>query len=114
MDSNMEDIMQHFKLRTITSADKCSAEEWKDLEASMMQTMKTTQEYGGINIRLERKQDQKQWKCDQCDFRANLQSSLSNHKRSDYMLLGDRCGYMTKNNSNFGTHFRGKHPEYML
>ena len=52
MDSNMEEIMQHFKLIIITSAAKCTAEEWKDMEARWMQTMKTTQEYGGINIML--------------------------------------------------------------
>ena len=63
MDSNMEDIMQHFKLIIITSADKYSTVEWKDMEASMMQTLKTTQDYGGMNIILEREQDQKQWKC---------------------------------------------------
>ena len=71
MDSNMEDIMQHFKLIIITSADKCSAEEWKDMEASIMQTMKTTEEYGGMNIILERKHDQKLYECEHCDFRTN-------------------------------------------
>merc|ERR1711895_93967 len=67
MESNMEDIFQYFKLIILTDVDKYSTEERKDMEASMMQTMKTTQEYGRINIRLERKQDQKKWKCDQCD-----------------------------------------------
>ena len=71
MESNMEDIMQYFKLIIITSADKYSTEEWKDMEANMMQTLKTTQDYGGMNIILEREQDKKQWKCNQCDFRAN-------------------------------------------
>ena len=41
MNTNMEDIMQHFKLFIITSADKYSKEEWKDMEAYFMQTMKT-------------------------------------------------------------------------
>ena len=58
MDSNMEEIMQHFKLIIITSAAKCTAEEWKDMEASWMQNMKTTQEYGEMNIRIERKHEQ--------------------------------------------------------
>ena len=87
------------------------------MEASMMQTMKTTQDHGGMNIILERKQDQKQWKCNQCDFRANLQCSISKHKRrdhSDYKVLCDQCGYMTKNKSNFNSHFKAKHPQYML
>ena len=59
MVSNMEDIMKYFKLIIIMSADKYSTEQWKDMEAKKMQTLKTTQEYGGINVRLERKQDQK-------------------------------------------------------
>ena len=87
------------------------------MEASMMQTLKTTQEYGGINIRLERKQDQKQWKCDQCDFRANLQCNISNNKRrnhSDYMLLCDQWGYMSNDRGYFNKHVDRKHPEYML
>ena len=71
MNTNMEDIMKHFNLCIITSSDKYSAEEWKDMEAIMMQTLKTTQEYGGINIILERKHDQKQYQCKQCDFRSN-------------------------------------------
>ena len=116
MDSNMDDIMQYFKLIIITSADKCTVEEWKDMEASMMQTMKTTQDHGGMNIILEREQDQKQWKCKHCDFRANLQSSLSNHKRrdhSDYMLLCDRCGYTTNDLGHFNRHVRRMHPKYL-
>ena len=52
-----------------------------------MQTMKTTQEYGGMNIILEREPDLKQWKCKHCDFRANLQSSLSIHKRREHSNL---------------------------
>merc|ERR1712208_120234 len=43
MDSNMEDIMQHFQIIIITSGDKYSAEEWKDMEADFMQTLKTTE-----------------------------------------------------------------------
>ena len=117
MDSNMEDIMQHFKLIIITSADKYSTVEWKDMEASMMQTLKTTQDHDGINVRLEREQNQKQWKCNQCDFRANGKQHIYEHKKrdhSDYMLLCDQCGYMTNVNSHFHSHFRRKHPEYML
>ena len=116
MNTNMEDIMQYFKLIIITSAYKCTVEEWKDMEASMMQTMKTTQDHGGMNIIIERKQDQKQWKCKQCDFRASFQCDISNHKRrdhSDYMLLCDRCGYMINHSSQLKHHFRAKHAEYM-
>ena len=43
MDTNMEDVMQHFSLCIITSADKYSKEEWKDMEADIMQTLKTTE-----------------------------------------------------------------------
>ena len=116
MESNMEDIMQYFKLIILTDVDKYSTVERKDMEASMMQTMKTTQEYGGINIRLERKQDQKQWKCDQCDFRANRKKYISKHNKrdhSDYKVLCDQCGYITKNKSNLKRHFKAKHPEYL-
>ena len=112
MDTNMEDIMQHFNLCIITSGDKYSAEEWKDSEASLMQTLKTTQDYGGMNIRLERRYDQKQFQCKLCEFRANLKCDISNHKRrthTDYMLLCDRCGYTTNVNSHFNLHFRRKH-----
>ena len=98
MDTNMEEIMQHFKLVIIRSAAKCTAEEWKDMEASWMQTMKTTQENGGMNIMLERKHNQKMYKCDQCDFRANHKCNIWEHKRrnhSDYKVLCNRCGYTT-------------------
>ena len=40
--------------------------------------------------------DQKQFQCKLCEFRANLNCDISNHKRrthTDYMLLCDRCGY---------------------
>ena len=50
INTNMEEIMQHFKLFIITSANKCSIEEWEDMEAIMMQTLRTTQDHGGINI----------------------------------------------------------------
>ena len=116
MNSNMEEIMQHFKLIIIRSAAKCTAEEWKDMEASWMQILKTTEEYGGMNIILERKHDQKQYKCEQCDFRANGRDHIRNHKRrdhSDYKLLCDRCGYTTKVNSHLHRHVRAKHPEYV-
>ena len=116
MESNMEDIMQYFKLIILTDVDNYSTVEWKDIKASMMPTLKTTQDYGGMNIILEREQDQKQWKCKHCDFRANLQSSLSMHKRREhsiYMLLCDRCGYMTNDKSHLKCHFKAKHPEYL-
>ena len=116
MDMNMEDIMQHFNLCIITSGDKYSAEEWKDSEASLMQTLKTTQDYGGMNIRLERRYDQKQFQCKLCDFRSNLKSAISNHKRrnhSDYKFLCDQCGYTTNQSSNFNRHVRRMHPEYL-
>ena len=54
MRSNMEDIMHHLQIIIITSGDKYSAEEWKDMEADIMQILKTTEEYGGMNIRLEK------------------------------------------------------------
>ena len=113
----MEEIMQHFKLIIIRSAAKYSVEEWKDMEAMLMQTLKTTQEHGGMNIILERKYDQKQYKCEQCHFRANGRDHILQHKRrnhSDYMLLCDRCGYTTNVNSNFNRHFKAKHPEYLM
>ena len=116
LDTDMEDIMQYFNLVIISSAYKSSAEEWKDMEASLMQTMKTTQEYGGMNIRLEKTHDQKEWKCDQCDFRANFTSGISDHKRrvhSDYKVLCDQCGYTTNVKSHFNRHVRRKHPEYL-
>ena len=70
INTNMEEIMKHFNLCIITSVDKYSTEKLKDMEADIMQTLKTTQEYGGMNIRLERRDDQKLYKCNQCDFRA--------------------------------------------
>ena len=117
MDSNMDDIMQYFKLIIITSADKCTVEEWKDMEASWMQNMKTTQEYGGMNIILERNHDQKQYKCEECDFRANGSQHIYEHKKrdhSDYKVLCDRCGYMTNQLSHLKRHVRAKHPEYLM
>ena len=112
MNTNMEDIMQHFKLFIITSADKYSKEEWKDMEANFMQTLKTAQEYGGMNIILERRDDQKRYKCKQCNFRAISKDCISKHKKrehSNYMVLCDRCGYTTSVNSNFNHHVRAKH-----
>ena len=117
MDTNMEEIMQHFNLTIITSADKCSIEEWKDMEAGIMQTLKTTQEYGGLNIILERKYDQKLYKCNQCNFRANRKKYISEHDKrehSNYMLLCDQCGYMTKLESHLKRHFKAKHAKYLL
>ena len=117
MGSNMEDIMQHLQIIIITSADKYSKEEWKDMEADIMQTLKTTEEYGGMNIRLERKHDQKQYKCEQCDFRANGRNHIRNHKRrnhSDYKVLCDRCGYTTNHSSHLKRHVRRKHAKYLM
>ena len=99
MDTNMEDIMQYFNLCIITSSDKYSAEEWKDMEAIMMQTLRTTQDHGGINIISEKTYKQKLYKCNQCDFRTNLKSNIAHHKRrthSDYKVLCDQCGYISK------------------
>ena len=117
MNTNMEEIMQHFKLIIIRSAAKCTVEEWKDMEASLMQTLKTTEEYGGMNIILERKYEQKQYQCDQCDFRANVRDYIWQHKRrnhSDYKVLCDRCGYTTNDLGNLKRHVRRKHPEYLM
>ena len=50
MNINIEEIMQHFKLCIITSANKYSTEKLKDVETIMMQTLRTTQDHGGINI----------------------------------------------------------------
>ena len=114
MDTNMEDIMQYFNLSIITSSDKYPAEEWKDMEGSLMQTLKTTQDHGGINIRMERIDDQKLYKCNQCDFRANLKSNIAHHKRrdhSDYKVLCDQCEYMSNDLGHFKHHFIAKHPE---
>ena len=114
--SNMEDIKNYFKLIIITDIDNYSTVDWKDTEASMMQTLKTTQDHDGMNIILEREQNQKQWKCNQCDFRANRKKYISKHNKrdhSDYMLLCDQCGYMTNVNSHLKRHFRRKHPEYL-
>ena len=86
------------------------------MEASIMQTLKTTQEYGGLNIILERKYDQKLYKCNLCNFRANLQCNIWHHKKrdhSDFMLLCDQCGYMTNQLGNLNRHFKAKHSEYL-
>ena len=112
----MEEIMQHFKLCIITSADIYSTEKLKDMEADIMQTLKTTEEYGGINIILERKHDQKQFQCELCEFRANLKCTISHHKRrehSDYKVLCDRCGYTTNDSGHFKRHFKAIHAKYL-
>ena len=117
MNTNMEDIMQHFNLCIITSSDKYSTEEWKDMEGSLMQTLKTTQDHGGINIRLERKHKQKQFQCELCDFRANHKNNIYAHKRrdhSDYKVLCDQCGYTTNQLGHFKRHFKAKHAKYVL
>ena len=105
--------MQYFKLFIIISAN----DKLKDMEADIMQTLKTTEEYGGMNIRLERKYEQKQYQCKQCDFRSNRKCNILKHKRmehSDYKLLCDECGYTTNDSSNFRKHVRRMHPEYVL
>ena len=82
------------------------------MEADIMQTLKTTQDHGGINIILERKLDQKQYKCDQCNFRTNNKCNICNHKRrehSDYMVFSDRCGYITNHLGHLHRHFKAKH-----
>ena len=64
------------------------------------------------NIRLERRDDQKQFKCKLCEFRANGPRHIWQHKRrdhSDYKVLCDQCGYMTNDKSNFNHHVRSKH-----
>ena len=117
MRSNMEEIMTHLQIIIITSADKYSKEEWKDMEADIMQTLQTTEEYGGMNMILERKHNQKQYKCKQCDFKANGTNHIWQHKRrthSYYMLLCDHCGYTSNDKSHFRKHFRRMHPEYVL
>ena len=109
MDINMEQIMQHFKLIIIRSAN----DKLKDMEASLMQTLKTTQDYGGMNIMLERKHNQKQYKCEQCDFRANGRDHIYEHKRrnhTDYKVLCEHCGYMTKHSGHLHRHIKAKHP----
>ena len=64
----------------------------------------------------KRKHDQKQYQCEQCDFRTNLKCNILNHKRrnhSDYKVLCDRCGYTTNINYNLKRNFKAKHPEYL-
>ena len=113
MDSNMEEIMKHLNLIIITPA----TEKLKDMEADIMQILKTTEEYGGMNIILERKYEQKQYQCDQCDFKANGTNHISHHKRrnhSDYKVLCDRCGYTTNHLGHLKCHFKAKHSEYLM
>ena len=117
MNTNMEDIMQYFNLCIITSSDKYSTEELKDMEGSLMQTLKTTQDYGGINIRLERKHDQKQFQCELCEFRSNYKCDIWRHKRmehSEYKVLCDQCGYTTNVKSSLNRHVKAKHAKYLL
>ena len=108
----MEEIMQYFKLFIITSA----TEKLKDMEADIMQILKTTEEYRGINIMLEKTYEQKQYKCDQCDFKANGTNHIWEHKRrnhSDYKVICDQCGYTTNNKSHLKLHVRRKHSKYV-
>ena len=70
-----------------------------------------------MNIILERKHDQKQYKCKQCDFRANHKCNISQHKRrnhSDYKVLCNQCGYTTNDSGHLKRHVRRKHPEYLM
>ena len=109
MDSNMEDIMQYFQIIIITSA----TEKLKDMEADIVQTLKTTQDHGGMNIRLERRDDQKQYHCDQCDFRTNHPKHILSHNirtHSDYKVLCDQCGYISNQLGHLNRHIRAKHP----
>ena len=69
-----------------------------------------------MNIILERRDDQKQYKCKQFDFRANNKCNISEHKRrihTNYKVLCDRCGYTTNIKSDLNRHVRVKHPEYV-
>ena len=105
--------MQHFKLCIITSANKYSIEEWEDMEAIMMQTLRTTQDHGGINIISEKTYKQKQYHCDQCDFRTNHPKHILSHNirtHSDYKVLCDQCGYMSNQLVNLKRHIIAKHP----
>ena len=83
------------------------------MEEDIMQTLKTTQDHGGMNIILERRDDQKQYQCDQCDFRANLKWNIWLHNirtHSDYKVLCDQCGYMSNQLGHLHRHIKAKHP----
>ena len=61
LDTNIEDIMQYFNLTIIASveADKpWSRGRLDTLEADMMERMMTMENYGGINLRVERRRGQ--------------------------------------------------------
>ena len=82
-----------------------------------MQTLKTTQDHDGINIRLERRYDQKQYQCVQCNFRSNLKRNIWRHKRmehSEYKVLCEKCGYSTNVKSSLNRHVKAKHAKYLL
>ena len=67
-----------------------------------------------MNIRLEKRDDQKQYQCDQCDFRADNTQLITQHKRRDhsgYMVLCDQCGYMSNQLGHLKRHVIAKHPE---
>ena len=86
------------------------------MEADIMQILKTTEEYGGINIMLEKTYEQKQYKCKQCDFKANGTNHIWNHKKrehSDYKVICDRCGYTTNHLGHLKRHFKAKHSKYV-
>ena len=113
MYTDMKDIMKHFNLCII----KSSTEKLKDVKASLIQTLKTTQDHGGMNIILERRYDQKQFQCELCEFRANQKCDISNHKRrihTDYKVLCDRCGYTTNDLGHLKRHVKAKHAKYVL
>ena len=61
LDTNMEDIMQHFNLTIIASLEPdmpWSRDRLDTLEADMMERMMTMERYGGINLRVERMRGQ--------------------------------------------------------
>ena len=65
------------------------------MEVKKMRILKPTQEYCGINVRLERKQDQKLYECNQCELRAKNTREHKSRDHSDYKVLCDQCGYVT-------------------
>ena len=130
MDSNMEEIMQHFKLIIIRSAAKCTVEEWKDMEASWMQILKTTEEYGGINKILERRYDQKQYQCEQCDYNSKVKCNVQRHmkvhmkrneahpttkrKHDQKQYQCEQCDFRANGRNNISDHKRRKYTDYKV
>jgi hypothetical protein len=61
LDTNMEDIMQYFNITIIASVEPdmpWSRDRLDALEADMMERMMTMENYGGINLRVERRRGQ--------------------------------------------------------